>query len=132
MKLVQKITSLFLAVVFVLSSLGFTINKMVCLKSGKTKVSLTHVKDCCPEKKSTIPVVKSQCCDIQNSSFKLTDFNPSQKHDVPASFELVSFLTSSITVPDYTNNKLAVFLFADLPPPIYGRTLLTFISTLNI
>ena len=90
MKLVQKITSLFLAVVFVLSSLGFTINKMVCLKSGKTKVSLTHVKDCCPEKKSTVPVVKAQCCDIQNSSFKLTDFNPSQKQNVPASFELVS------------------------------------------
>jgi hypothetical protein len=132
MKLVQKITSLFLAVIFVLSSLGFTINKMVCLKSGKSKVSLTHLKDCCPDKKSTIPVVKAQCCDIQNSSFKLTDFNPSQKHELPVSFELVSFLTNSITVADYTNNKLAVFLYADLPPPIFGRTLLNFISTLNI
>jgi len=132
MKLVQKITSLFLAVIFVLSSLGFTINKMVCLKSGKTKVSLTHVKDCCPEKKSTIPVVKAQCCDIQNSSFKLTDFNPSQKHEIPVSFELLSFLTNSITVRHNSTNKLAVFLFADLPPPIHGRTLLTFISTFNI
>jgi hypothetical protein len=132
MKLFQKITSLFLAVVFVLSSLGFTINKMVCLKTGKAKVALTHVKDCCPDKKSTIPVVKAQCCDIQNSSFKLTDFNPSQKHELPVSFELVSFLTNSITVADYTNNKLAVFLYADLPPPIHGRTLLNFISTLII
>jgi hypothetical protein len=132
MKLFQKITSLFLAVVFVLSSLGFTINKMVCLKSGKTKVSLTHVKDCCPEKKSTIPVVKAQCCDIQNSSFKLTDFNPSQKHNVPVSFELVSFITSSISVPNHVDSKLFVLHFADLPPPIHGRTLLNFISTLNI
>ena len=132
MKLFQKITSLFLAVVFVLSSLGFTINKMVCLRSGKTKVSLTHLKDCCPEKKSTIPVVKAQCCDIQNSSFKLTDFNTSQKHEVPVSLELVSFLTSSISVPNYVDSKLSVFLFADLPPPIHGRTLLNFISTLNI
>lgn len=132
MKLFQKITSLFLAVVFVLSSLGFTINKMVCLKSGKTKVSLTHVKDCCPEKKSTIPVVKSLCCDIQNSSFQLTDFNTSQKHGIPSLFELASFVTNFSTTSNLVDSKSTAFLFADLPPPIYGRTLLNFISTLNI
>ncbi len=132
MKIFQKITALFLATVFVLSSLGFTINKMVCLKSGKTKISLTHVKDCCPEKKSTTPVVKAQCCDIQNSSFKLTDFSVAQKHELPCSQELISFSEYSFATVPSAVQTISVLSFADLPPPLSGKSLLHFISILLI
>lgn len=132
MKILQKITALFLATVFVLSSLGFTINKMVCFKSGKTLLSLTHVKDCCPDKKSTIPVVKAQCCDIQNTSFKLTDYSVAQKHELPASQELISPSEYSFTFIPAAVQTVAVLSFADLPPPLSGRSLLQFISILLI
>ncbi|MBN8696202.1 MAG: hypothetical protein J0L87_06705 [Bacteroidetes bacterium] len=132
MKIFRKITALFLATVFVLSSLGFTINKMVCLKSGKTKISLTHVKDCCPEKKSSIPVVKAQCCDIQNSSFKLTDFSVAQKHELPCSQELISFSEYSFAAVPSAVQTVSVLSFADLPPPLSGKSLLHFISILLI
>lgn len=132
MKTLQKITALFLATVFILSSLGFTINKMVCLKSGKTKISLTHVKDCCSDKKSATPIVKAQCCDIHNSSFKLTDFSVAQKHDVPCSQELMFFSEFSFTVVPSSLQKNAVLTYSDLPPPLSGRSLLQFISILLI
>ncbi|MBL7884435.1 MAG: hypothetical protein JNL69_10235 [Bacteroidia bacterium] len=132
MKNFQKITSIFLASIFLLSSLGFTINKMVCLKSGKEKVSFVSLKDCCPEKKSSTPIVKSMCCDIQNSTFKLQDFNPSQKNELPHSQELAIFSSSNYSITTTIIAHTPTLLFADLPPPLHGRSLLNFISILTI
>jgi hypothetical protein len=133
MKTLQKITSVLLAVIFLVSSLGFTANKMVCLKSGKTKLSLTHVKSCCPEKKSTLPVVSSQCCDITNTSFNLADLHNTSKSQVSESFAFLPFFI----IPGYTFNDPSTsnetpFSFADLLPPLAGRDLLSFISILII
>lgn len=132
MKLFQKIASVFLAIVFLLSSLGFTLNKMVCLKSGKTKISLVNVKDCCPEKKSTTPIIKSKCCDLQNSSFKLKDFSVVQKNEI-AAHEQISFTSTTLFYfNSIATEKKSGLAFTDLPPPLYGRTLLNFISVLTI
>jgi hypothetical protein len=133
MKTLQKITSVFLAVTFLVSSLGFTVNKMVCLKSGYTKLSLLHVKDCCPEKKSSIPVIKSDCCDITNTFFDLGDLRLSQKTEIVQPFAVQYLFTSRIFVPAaHSFSKAAALSFTDLPPPRHGRTLLSFISSLII
>lgn len=132
MKAIKKITALSLAMVFLLSSLGFTINKMVCFKSGKTKISLTQLKDCCPKKESANPVVKAQCCDINNTSFHFNDFNSSSKKNIPTAGDCVLSINKySFKLINYHNLSTELF-FADLPPPLYGRQLLSFISILVI
>lgn len=134
MKTLQKITSVFLAVIFLASSLGFTVNKMVCLKSGKTKLSLLHVKDCCPEKKYAAPVIKSDCCDITNTFFNLGDLRVSQKIQIVQPFSIQCLFISQGFASDNTHLDVRPlsFSFADLPPPRSGRTLLSFISILII
>lgn len=132
MKAIKTTITLFLAIVFILSSLGFTINKMVCLKSGKVRISLSNLKDCCPEEKSSIPVIKAQCCDINNTSFHLNDFNSSQNNTIPVADDCVLAINKfSFTSRNYSNLTSELF-FADLPPPFYGRQLLSFISILII
>lgn len=132
MKILAKITSIFLIAIFLLSSLGFTINKMICLKSGKEKVSLVSLKDCCPEKKDKPPTLKPICCDIQNSTFKLKDFSPSQKNELPLSQELIIFSTLNHPISSTIQKQNLVFVIAELPPSLHGRSLLNFISTLTI
>lgn len=152
MKAIQKITSVFLATVFLFSSLGFTISSMVCLKSGKGKVSLSVIEDCCA-KTPTVAVAKKdccnhveelnvpegmavikkgECCDINNYTFNLKDFQNSQKQSLeqPAISQSL-FYSSEIVSSTVPENKLA-FQYSDLPPPLYGRTLLNFISILTI
>jgi len=132
MKAIKKTTALFLAMVFILSSLGFTINKMVCLKSGKVKISLSPLKECCPGKKNSGPIVKTKCCDINNTSFHLNDFNSSQKSNISVADDYVLAINKfSFTNKNY-NNTTSKLVFADLPPPLYGRQLLSFISILTI
>lgn len=153
MKPFQKITAVFLAAIFLFSSLGFTISSMVCLKSGKGKVSLAMIEDCCSPKKATtqatttnccdeeneLPVLsgldvikKGECCDINNYTFNLKDFQNAQKLsiDQPAISQSI-FCFSEIVSSTVSENKLA-FQYSDLPPPLYGRTLLNFISILTI
>lgn len=152
MKLLQKITSVFLAAVFLFSSLGFTISSMVCLKSGKGKVSLAMIEDCCAKKVETVVVEKDacceeeilslpedlmsfekgNCCDINSYTLNLTDFQNSQKLSLEKGAVLQSFfITSKTATGNQVENKLA-FQYSDLPPLLYGRTLLNFISTLTI
>jgi hypothetical protein len=133
MKTVQKITSLLLAIVFLLSSLGLSANKMVCLKSGKVKMSLVAQKECCAIKTTTAAVIKLKCCNLSNTYFNLSDLQDASKLSFHESFSVYStatlfFFNSTIT----TISKPLAISFADLPPPRYGRTLLSFISILNI
>lgn len=132
MTTVKKITSFFLAILFLVSSLGFTINRMVCLKSGKVKVSLVHEKECCPSKRSELPVIKSKCCDIMNSYFNLGDFHESLKQNIdkPLVAE-IPFNFSTFSVIPFTSSQERTVSFADLPPPS-GRQLLSLISVLII
>ena len=152
MKAIQKITSVFLATVFLFSSLGFTVSSMVCIKSGKGKVSLSMIEDCCVktqvvsvaktdccehEEELAIPedlavIKKGECCDINNFSLKLKDFQTSEKQSIeqPAISQTL-FYSSELISSTVSENELA-FQYSDLPPPLYGRTLLNFISTLTI
>jgi hypothetical protein len=133
MKTAQKIFSVFLAIIFLISSLGFTANKMVCVKSGKTKLSLVNLKDCCPQKKSSPSTIKSHCCDITNTFFNLGDLNNS--HNFQSNKNFNSQLIHAIPGYFVSNDHIAdqpLFIFADLPPPLSGRQLLSLISILII
>lgn len=133
MKTIQKITSIFLAALFLVSSLGFTANRMMCMKSGRIKFSLVHEKECCPETKSGIPVVKEKCCEVLNSDFHLPDFQNTQKSTIGQPLDFVFlFIHSGFSYRAVASSQPLAISFADLPPPVSGRTLLTFISTFLI
>lgn len=148
MKVVQKISALFLAVLILLFSFGFTINKMICLKSGITEVSLGNIKDCCEAEDPTpstdvkdnccdlnstaYSLKEVHCCDLSSTAFYLSDYSPSEQHSIPGAIDYmlpVSFLT---TANKAVENKKLVLVYSDLPPPLYGKNLLSFISVFNI
>lgn len=139
MNAARKITSIFLAVIFLLSGIGFTIGKMVCLKSGKTFISLSAAEDCCSKKKNkeqqplTAEINKGGCCDISNTTFKLKDFHSSKINKAEAiSFTLLAnkeIYAAVVKTGSVSNDQL---FFADLPPPLYGKALLNHISILII
>ena len=131
MKLFQKITALFLCLFMLAFSLGFTINKMVCLKSGKVKIALTPIKECCSKKNSSKTIIKTHCCDLSSFSFELNKYNPTQQQSV--------VFPTDFTLPFYTNVHVTnfivdeyPFLSSNLPPPIIGKKRLTLLSTFII
>lgn len=150
MKIFQKITSLSLAAVFLLSSLGFTINKMICLKSGKEKISFTAIEDCCATKINATKdsccedeqneiqytheafITKSECCDIVNSNFDLSDFQTQQNNYLPTIISFDLFYN-----PIFHNTTTSQLSSIDVIPdisfsPLYGRDLLSHVSILII
>lgn len=130
----HKITSLFLIIVLLLTQSGYSINRMTCLKSGKTKISFTPAKNCCADKNSDKTSIKSNCCDILNTGIQLDDFSTAFKITAPSS-DIIAVLYYNVNSAELNNSiSSEKYLFADLPPPWtkQGRTLLAFISTLRI
>ena len=132
MKLFQKITAVFLCLFILAFSLGLTINKMVCLKSGKVKIALTPIKDCCSKKSSAKTSLKTHCCDFSSLSLKLNEYNPSQENHVLVTANYIAI--ANIVRYNYTTfiiNKQPL-LYSDLPPPLLGKKRLTLLSTFII
>ena len=154
MKTIQKITAVFLAVIFLFSSFGFTISSMVCIKSGKGKVSFAMIEDCCSKNTETAAVItkpvccddekelqlsdrsatinKGECCDITNFTYKLNDFQNSQQLFIGLPTVLNSIFLSSDLSPVFSSENKLTFHASDLPPPPFGRNLLSIISILII
>lgn len=152
MNIFKKTAAVFLAAIFLFSSLGLTISSMVCLKSGKEKVSLVVIEDCCIKNEKIMPVAvaccadekeelplsqkaflkEDDCCDINNFAIKLNDFKNAQKLSVEQPAVLNTLFASAEITPSASSEITSAFHYTDLPPPFYGRTLLNFISTLII
>lgn len=130
---IKKISSLFLAIVFLLSSFGFTINKMICLESGNVEISLTDIDDCCSGMESANAVLKTKCCcNFSSTTFQLFEFYSSQKNKIPDSVGAVLSMNKSLFPTIICSIPVSELCFIDLPLPIYGRKLLSFISILII
>jgi len=154
LKTIQKITAVFLAVIFLFSSFGFTISSMVCIKSGKGKVSFAMIEDCCSKNTERAAVItkpvccddekelqlsdrsatinKGECCDITNFTYKLNDFQNSQQLFIGLPTVLNSIFLSSDLSPVFSSENKLTFHASDLPPPPFGRNLLSIISILII
>jgi len=146
MKLVRNITSVFLAAVFLLSGFGFTIGKMVCIKSGKTVISLSALEDCCAKSKkknccnenekqnttSNFSFEKSDCCDVSNTSISLKDFQSSKINKAEAIELLLLSTKESFSSRSIAYTSIKKIFLADLPPPLYGKSLLAHLSILII
>jgi hypothetical protein len=130
MNKLRRIFSLFLATIFLVSSLGFTANKMVCLSSGKYKLSAVQLEDCC-KKEEPVTSIKSVCCDITNTYFGLADFNAGEKLQINQAVLLLPFMLSSFHEPLLKDEAIA----ADFSKRSWcssGTPYLTFISVLRV
>lgn len=147
MNITKKIIAVFLSITFLFSSLGITISSMVCLKSGKGKISLALIEDCCTKKKTdtvandccddeeqSLPIAassikKADCCDISNITVRLNDFQNTQK----IAFEQIAVVQSLFyNYPAIKTENQVVNTSSDLSPPLSGRELLSHISILII
>jgi hypothetical protein len=147
MNLLKKISAIFLAAVFLFSSMSFTVGSMVCLKSGKGETAFSRMEDCCSKKKETscceeettyspeenvTYIGKAECCAINNLSIQLKDFSPSNKLSLEQPAILHTLFAQAAVPASYIPEQKLSFQFTDLPPPYHGRALLNFISTLLI
>lgn len=132
MKFFQKITALFLCLFMLAFSLGFTINKMVCLKSGKVKIALTPIKECCSKKSSSKTILKTHCCDLSSLSFQLNEYNPTQQQSIALAIDCVLPFNINTYSYSYLIVNKQPLLYSDLPPPIVGKKRLAFLSTFII
>ena len=127
--------SLFLGLFLLMLSMGLTLNKMVCLSSGKVKVSLLDIKQCGPEENENAchSALKSKCCDITSSFLHI---------DIPSVvfYSFIKITGVDVLFTGYIFNifkigvslSLTSFLFSDLPPPLKGKDFLNFIQILRI
>lgn len=132
MKLFQKITALFLCLFILAFSLGFTINKMVCLKSGKVKVSLAKIKDCCPTKHKAKTIIKTDCCDFSSFSFQLNEYSPSEQSHLVKTYSYIQLGSIQMYYHSAFITIKEPLLYSDLPPPILVKKRLAFLSTFII
>lgn len=109
------IFSILLAGVIMASSSGLYLNKMVCLMSGKSYVSLTPF-DLCPVDQNT--ELEDECCDFSQMLLKMEiDANVQQLSLQP---DMV-FLHTHTYAFDHFSFQLSereLYACTDLPPPV--------------
>ncbi|MEW6467477.1 MAG: hypothetical protein AB1458_01055 [Bacteroidota bacterium] len=128
-----------------LGSVGLSIGKMVCPKSGKAIIALGQPEDCCdtkPEPKKEKDCCKREnkpahaekdCCDISSVEIKLDRYTSAKKAEPP--------VVSEAELPPSISAEKQVSLFpallyaydtSEAPPRPSGRSLLTIISRYTI
>ena len=125
-----------LAVIILVSGMSFTVKKMVCLSSGNVQVGLYSLDGCCGDEEEGScedPKLDSKCCDYSSEVFDL---------DKEIVFKSSSFKQADLTLLQFAPvpypglrsqvQQAPHFTYADLPPPLSGRKLLSFIGILTI
>lgn len=136
-KLFRNIICLCLALLTLGSALGLPLNKMVCLSSGNIKVSITELKDCCPEEEeSSFPVesaLEDRCCDFSSQLLQI-DFTSDLNHfKLKLSNLFFAFVHFDLrTFYCFKSISVSQYLSGDLPPPLSGYRLLKLISVFRI
>jgi hypothetical protein len=118
------------AVFLLLSSMGISLEKMICLSSGKSKVALFEAKECCPEEEETGDGFKSRCCNFLKEHIQvdyLSVENPVQLSKAEAAV-IISLVLPFLNF-ELRELKLS---FPEKPSLRSGYLLLKFISIFRI
>ena len=96
MKVLKSISSLMLALLVLLSSMGFFVDHMVCGMSGEHKLAINRSIDSCSDTcdRTEEDAIQKTCCDYDSNYFKedvpVTSSETSKKK-VASSFAYLSF-----------------------------------------
>lgn len=86
--------SIVIGIMILLAGSGFSLAKMVCLKSGYTQISLNEPDDCCKHEHEHAPVtIEEKCCDISNISIEVFQYLNSATQTVQKSFASAVFFS---------------------------------------
>jgi hypothetical protein len=120
---IQLFFTLTLSVLLLLASSGLSLNKMVCLFTGNTFISLQPIPECMPKDLNTTQF-HAKCCDFSQVTMDLefdAERNQQQLVDqaIPAALVLDHYVLSFKPMLD-----AHYFDYTDLPPPLpLGRSL---------
>jgi hypothetical protein len=96
----KKASVIFLSLLFLLSTVGLTINTHFCSMLNKSETTVFTKKSCCAGKEE-----KGGCCHNETKIIKITDnYSPSQSINLSPSF-------SFLAIPQFASNLLDVFTF---------------------
>jgi hypothetical protein len=121
MRLLKLIVSPLLALLVLLSGMGFFVDHMVCSISGTHRLAINtqvdHCSDSCSRTSDTHSV-KRECCDYESNYFK-EDVLSHQKKERKDSVLLTAQLIPSriVLALPVALRKVAFSPFPDLPPP---------------
>ena len=133
-QLFRYVQSGLLSIILLLTGNGFTINRMECLHSGKSNVTIGRPASCCPQEEEGTCSLKRKCCRVettvcQSNTFSIQDKKENrpvtQQPDFCLFYATVSCRLSSLTHSPST----AAF---PLKPPLSGKDLSIKISVLLI
>ena len=125
MKTVFKNTaSIVLAVLFLFTSLGFSLKKMECLMSGKVAYGLNSVESCCPSPEPGQSSMTSRCCVVTSVDLQLDVSKVKVPSEAWISLVVAPLETPAPSVSAIVVEDREVLHFADPSPPDDGWTIL--------
>lgn len=130
---VKSIFHVFLAVFLLLSSVGISVNKMVCLSKGKATFSILEKKSCCPadENKSSSSALNARCCDFVSEYVQIDLLSITKPLKIKAAqLELLTIPLNQLVYFFYNFSVNPVSI--GLPPLLHGISLLKVIHVFRI
>jgi hypothetical protein len=121
MRLLKLIVSSLLAVLVMLSGMGFFVDHMVCSISGRHLLAINaQVDDCSDscERPKDVHSVSRECCDYESNYFKediLNQHKDERETITLSAFHFIPVHAFLVTAAHTLETKLSPF--PDLPPP---------------
>ena len=140
----RRSVSLLLAVLVLLTSVGFTVQRLTCRMSGLSRVALAvagqaDLRGCLGNRAPLTSVAKGNCCDFSQQVHKLSVPAPelAAKILLPAPLQVATGIADLVwpvspTVTLLTYNGPRWFAADSSPPPRSGKALLAFVCTLVV
>ncbi len=113
--IMKKLLSVFLTLVFVFSTIGFSVNVHACSMRKGIDVTFFKIKSCCGEKGE-----KEGCCKNKAKIVKITDnLFQLQSINVPPSLPCFLHLSQTGSLVDFTIRHFSFFHLAIRPPLLH-------------
>ena len=141
--LFRRCVSLMLAVLVLITSVGFTVQRLKCRMSGRSMVALSvagqaDLRSCAAELAPTTPAAKDNCCDFSKQLHKLSvpAHELATKVLVPTPLLALAMpALAGFTAPAgaaLVGSSPRWYATDSSPPPRGGRQLLAFVCTLVV
>ena len=110
----KKVSAIFLSFLFLLSTIGLTINTHYCPMLNKSETSIFTKKSCCEGKEE-----KGGCCKNETKIVKITDnYSPSQSVNLAPSFSFLTIPISANNLFDLTTFNNGHSFYLNIRPPL--------------
>jgi hypothetical protein len=139
----RRLVSFMLAVLVLLTSVGFTVQRLTCRMSGRSTVAVSvagraDLRGCTGEQAPATPKAKDNCCDFSKQLHKLSVPAHEQATKILVTAPLLAVQVPALgwraapSVAELKEGAARWFAADSSPPPLGGRGLLAFACTLVV